>query len=533
MALMAERIEVLLVDDEPLVTIGLESTVDWSGLGCKVIGSARGGQEALRIIADARPELVVTDIRMPGSDGLELIRTCRSEGYDAQFIVLSVLNDFEHVREALRLGAADYIVKSDVTPETVARAIDEAKRRIERHGRSSRPADLSEALLGMVSEVGWAPPEALLEAFSSSLPEYRAIVVRLDNLHLIRERQSQDSLVPFFVAAADLVRRSFGKEAITTAAQGERFLVAAPPDTEAANTARRIRSLAARFRDVLNATVSVGISSRHTKPNALGQAFTEASDALMPSFFAGPGYVGHPQTRLRQHAHAGDDSADAGSACQALETILTSVGQHAVRWNLDAVRTDVKNLHGAVSSRANTLSPDAARGYYVAALESILANGPAENRSLPVGNQHVFAAFVQATDLDTIHAAFLAHLDALQEAAEQRLRYNSTRPVDRAVQLIHRHFDSGISLQSIAEQVHVTPSYLSRSFSKEVGMKFTEYLATTRVERAKHLLASGTRRVGEIAHQVGYDDPAYFSRVFRRITGLSPEEFARRAPDNQ
>lgn len=523
---------VLLVDDEPLVTIGLESTIDWGSLGCEIIATARGGAEALRIIDEQQPRLVITDIHMPGMDGLELIRASRSAGYDVEYIVLSVLNDFEHVRSALRLGAADYIVKSDVTPEVVARAVLQAKSRLQRHAAPTRAANLGDILLRMVSDDSWRAPDEIINDVRARFPAFRAIIVRIDNMHLIRERRNNDTLVPFYVAAGDLVRRSFGKNAVVAPAQGDRYFVLSAPESTEADPTRRTKTLAARFRDVLNATVSVGISGRCSDPALMGNAFRAASDALAPSFFHGPGYVGHAGARITQRPRAQGSEPMSPDTSAGFDRTLGTIAQHAARWDVEAIRKDVDGLRAMIVERRDLLSPQEARGAYVSALETILANGPAEYRSPASNDQRVFSAFVQATDVATIHAALLEHIEGIAQSADELLRYNSTRPVDRALRLIHQHFDTGISLQTIAQQVHVTPSYLSRSFRKRVGTKFTEYLAITRVERAKHLLISGTRRISEVAHQVGYDDPAYFSRVFRRITGVSPEEFARRS-DNE
>lgn len=104
-------LKVLIVDDEAVVRRGIMLGVDWAALGCAVVGEASNGEEGLAAAERYSPNLIVTDVRMPHMDGVEMMRCLRERGYKGHIIVLSAYNDFDYARSALRHGAADYLLK--------------------------------------------------------------------------------------------------------------------------------------------------------------------------------------------------------------------------------------------------------------------------------------------------------------------------------------------------------------------------------------------------------------------------------------
>lgn len=126
-------IRVLLVDDEPLVLIGMQSMLDWNALGYELVGTARNGADALERIGEQRPDIVVSDIRMPVLDGLQLAAQSRERyGTLPVFIMLTSYEEFDYVRRSMGLGAVDYLVKIDLTPENLTTALDRARTAIEK-----------------------------------------------------------------------------------------------------------------------------------------------------------------------------------------------------------------------------------------------------------------------------------------------------------------------------------------------------------------------------------------------------------------
>ena len=129
---------VMLVDDEPLILAGIASMLCWEDHDCRIVGKATNGQQALEKMEELRPDLVITDIKMPAMDGLELMRQARERGYAAKFILLTNLEEFSLAREALSLGAMEYLVKLEMNEETLAKTLDSVIERCRRHGACGR-----------------------------------------------------------------------------------------------------------------------------------------------------------------------------------------------------------------------------------------------------------------------------------------------------------------------------------------------------------------------------------------------------------
>ncbi len=120
-------IQVLLVDDEPLVLIGMQSMLNWGKLGLEIVGTARNGNDAWAIIQQHRPDIVICDVMMPVMDGLDLAEKCREvDNALPVFIMLTSFEEFNYVKRSLRLGAVEYLVKMDLTPELLESALHRA-----------------------------------------------------------------------------------------------------------------------------------------------------------------------------------------------------------------------------------------------------------------------------------------------------------------------------------------------------------------------------------------------------------------------
>ena len=132
---------IFLVDDEPLVLIGMQGMLNWSELGYEVAGTARNGAEALKAIEEKHPDIVVSDIRMPVMDGFTLAESCHKDGSALPvFIMLTSYEEFDYVKRSMRLGVVDYLVKIDLTAEGLAAALDKARTVVEKERRLQEPS---------------------------------------------------------------------------------------------------------------------------------------------------------------------------------------------------------------------------------------------------------------------------------------------------------------------------------------------------------------------------------------------------------
>lgn len=132
---------VLLVDDEPLVLIGMQGMLNWAALGYEVVGTARNGAEALRAVQEKQPDIVVSDIRMPVMDGFALAEACHKDGSALPaFIMLTSYEEFDYVKRSMRLGVVDYLVKIDLTADSLTAALEHARATAEKEKKLRMPS---------------------------------------------------------------------------------------------------------------------------------------------------------------------------------------------------------------------------------------------------------------------------------------------------------------------------------------------------------------------------------------------------------
>lgn len=131
-------LRILLVDDEPLVLIGLQGMLEWEKLGYTVCGTARNGKLALELIEREKPDIVIADVKMPVMDGLTLARTCRERSALPAFIMLTSFEEFDYIKQAMGAGVVDYLVKLDLTPENLQTALAKAAEKVKKGARPAR-----------------------------------------------------------------------------------------------------------------------------------------------------------------------------------------------------------------------------------------------------------------------------------------------------------------------------------------------------------------------------------------------------------
>ena len=161
--------KIFLVDDEPLVLIGMQGMLNWAELGYTVVGTARNGAEALKAIGETYPDIVVSDIRMPVMDGFTLAESCHKDGSALPvFIMLTSYEEFDYVKRSMRLGVVDYLVKIDLTAESLTAALDKARAAVEKERRLQAPAP---PLTASVPSWGWtSTPRSMSWRWAASAP---------------------------------------------------------------------------------------------------------------------------------------------------------------------------------------------------------------------------------------------------------------------------------------------------------------------------------------------------------------------------
>ncbi|WP_308635834.1 response regulator [Paenibacillus silvisoli] len=548
--------KLMVVDDERWIREGLKQTIDWTSHGIQFMGDAEDGNEALKLIESDVPDIIVSDIRMPSMDGMELIEEIEKRGLDIKVIFISGFSDFVYAQKAVKLGAFDYILKPieetvllDVIERCsgeIAKKREHARRLEELSGRVRESLPLArQKHLEMCLTHPIAEPELLSkwEALQIGLNPNRVLVLSAV-VHDWGERglrESGCSLLRY--ALGNLMEEIAHEEGLSSAAcllhENEFADVAlvmsweqetSHPDEPANRIAGRIIEAAL---DVLGLQISIGISGAG-EGKQLFFAFREALTRSAGYLLHGPGRVygpasaaddGTPKGKQTVHFIAGVPSVTLNA--EAFDTVWIHRMAHAIKQMDEARLSELLDqqleLIHELAKQHSALAVRCEMNMHIGMLlckwqELCLAKENAEPCTITHQQKLQLYRCSLRDWKQAIKNAFL-HKDSAAPGPAQR------NTIAMALRYIHDNYHRGISLHNVAESIYLNPSYFSRVFHAEVGETLTRYLIRIRMAKAKELLELTPLKIYEIADSVGYKDSRHFVKTFKEWVGMSPAQF--------
>ncbi len=490
---------ILVIEDEPLALddlLGMLQAFD----GAHRIAGCASGVEALDYAETTPPDLVITDIRMPEIDGLELVRQLKARIPQLAAIVLSGYSEFEYARTSLRLGIADYLLKpvrTDALHQAVARAL-EAIAAERTHATRLREAELARLLLGGQRATRGEPN--LLAG------DWGVVVLICENWEaptIWRDTPIDREFVAR--ALADDLPRGYDVVDIDARCRLALVPLAGP----------QLHVLDAVAQRLHRAIVSAGVVAHTTyvlkaageRPErALPEGLNRLARAM---YFAAPTFV-RPGTELE--ATAGD--------------LAREHTQLVARFLIESRLSDaISEVYAALGRFQRD---GATQTVIVQALDTmfVLVQQHAKSRlATPLPDRKAINAVVRSL---RTYEELAVWIDAqLQPLLLGRSAATPRQLVRALVARVNADYAEDISLQAFASEHNVSLAYFSRLFKDEVGMTFSDYLTRVRIEKAKELLERGDLRLSHISGLVGYDDPKYFAQTFRKVAGISALEYQR------
>lgn len=488
--------------------------IDWGRLGFDLIGEAYDGEDALKLMEEHRPDLVITDIRMPVIDGLAFLEQASGQYPRTKFILLSGYADFEYARQASRFGVSNYLTKPlddkelECAVEAAADAIrleDTERRRQQTAAEHIREETLVRLLLGDTrvervrstrQHLGWGELSRfrciqLLPGQDESLQTAWLHPGRIEGAALVPEL-AEVEMIPF---------------RITRDYQG--FLLASGSAGPVLSLELVNRVIAAH-RSMAGETLGYAVSNEHRGPLSLHRAYQEAVAAgifRLPSSERGV-YVFQDKLLKRPSLIPAE--------------LKRSILQALASGNPDGVTHYAKAFFTAAS--VNHISAAWTEAYLstvkLEALKALMEHGADADE----WTQRWFAAAPQQHQGESK----CRWVKELVEAAEwiragQGVRTDAT--IHAALAYIKLRYADKLLLQHVADHVHLNPAYLGQRFKRQLGMSFHEYLHAVRIEESKKLLRRADLKIADIAARVGYSDTDQFAAKFKAVTGMLPSAY--------
>ncbi|OXM83779.1 response regulator transcription factor [Paenibacillus rigui] len=470
------------------------------------------GDDAWAAVAEHRPHLVVTDINMPGMDGLELIEQLYRLDAAVKCIILSVHDQFEYARQGMQFGVADYLLKP-VKKEALFQAVSKAIRQIESE-RKQREAFLNSSLAQMLL----AADEGLEEA--SAFREVNDRMWGMVLLYLERGQQSKGwnersgCLDELKLQLADAVCAGASVHNVDVDYRQKVILIPLASEAQAGGLLNVLSGYYHHKLKQLPITAHMGFAVKRER-ESLSAAFSRLKQQLMEkATFGQTSYLSPASTQ--QDAELGDiwdkvrvmelhyKKGDMAKGQIVLQHILAELDRKRI--SKRQLRLFVQDL--LFSLKYNLL---------VSKTGMVRLNDLQEDLRMLDGCTGYEELFEWLKEL---MLAFYC------EQEPKELNPKGLIPV--LLQHIHKHYQDNISLQQFAADHHVSLGYLSRMFKSQTGTTFSDYIAGYRIRKAKELLSEGVDRLQEVSLLVGYEDTKHFSALFKKIVGETPIMYARK-----
>lgn len=524
---------VIIIDDEYIIREGLKKTVNWEELNCKIVGEAQNGMEAMELVKHYEPNIVITDIKMPGLSGIELTELILNKYPYTKIIFLTGYNDFSFARQAIKLGAFDFILKpTDINElESILRkaqqSIDVDKDAL---ATSIRNRELIEKSIPILREkflndlisdyIDESVLQRRMEFFDLYLHKF--IVMTIDfssqkNSDMISE---EDQFI-------DIYYVKYMLEEILTRCQiqayifnHQHYLVTicsfqSEPDEECVQA---VLSIAEEIRYKVDQessfSINCGISNVHQKLLNVKRAYQESKVSLDRTFYTGWNTV-IQYGDLHQH--------DEQLQCEFIDIngVIRAFETH------DWLKLDKELilLEGCMYRLKKEEAIDLAIEVLISIYNTYNRNWASPDKRLLLRDLPYEVLF----DISTISELLKLVSGKIKEVINKvdSIHHLHTRKViSNCVEFINKHYMKQIGLNDLAEEVYMSRWYLSKLFKKEMEVTFTEYLLNTRINAAKKILVNEpSLKVYEVASNTGFLDVRYFSQNFKKVVGQTPTDF--------
>jgi two-component system response regulator YesN len=518
---------VLIVDDEAIELETVEKYVPWDKMGFTVAGTARNGKEALSKLAELKPDIILTDVRMPIMDGLEFGRRAKQFDKNVKVIYLSGHNEFQYIKAALNIEAAGYLLKPIDMEELIA-LMEKVKKKCDEEQQAGHGEDwLKEKMLvrivheaDRVKRGDWIRRWELSVTESAVTRDFSVACVTFDTPVAYPAEAARPSVNLDFLDRTELlrsiVRKKLDRFVLAEAEPNVLYLWFQWQDSSGTTAAESV--FWERFREQLatsfESQITIGLSEPYTSFDRIWDACRQARACNDEKFYKQGGAVIVP-TDLKPTKQTDEDLEQMSSR---LVSAIQSGDAEQVRQQIEAlfatIREDRIDRNYAVRAVIRLLS--ALEQHFSVLLADLLVNG------LLVVDWKEISAMSTCSHIQ----AYVMHFcEELMKVASERDVDRNQAVTDRIVRLIAERYRQPLTVEDIAKEVYLSPNYTRTIFKEKTGETILDYLTKVRINRAADLLKDKSRKVREVAHAVGYENVSYFCSIFHKHRGQTPNEY--------
>lgn len=523
--------KVIITDDEIQIRKGLRMKMDWEEEGFQIVGEAANGKEALELLESMDIDVVITDMRMPIMDGIELAKRCQQEFPRVKVIVLSGYSDFEYVRGSMKEGVKDYLLKP-VAPDELVEALRKIRKEIEEEKRKqvefARMRQLVHTQLEEVQE------QYLLYLVKGEWLQLNMVIERLRQLQLedlinentevqfvtveIRQKDGnsnrlQELWLPFQMLCKEITKDLGGIYSFydPSYANMVHFLQLIESE-KVSKTASLVKKIQQSVKKYLHLETVIGIGNVVT-------GLTNFKNGYISSLLAWSQSQLGPKSQVIEGAITKEEGFEFSPD---FERKLTNAIENV---NFEAYKENIYTILGG-NGNQSILSFSFAANRVLFLLGSLARKYDIETskdfqKAMWNCQQRIWELNSQRKVID--HLLQLAQL--IIDKVHMARFSNGKLIIDSVRNYLDQHYASEISLTLLSEMFHINSAYLSEIFKNQVGQNFSDYLVNVRMEKAQQFLRDQQLKIIDVANLVGFSNSGYFSTVFKKHFGQTPVEF--------
>jgi two-component system, response regulator YesN len=535
-------LKVLIVDDDIFVYTNLKELIQWEKEGFVLCNAALNGMEAIRLIEKEAPDIVITDINMPGMNGVSLIQFIQEHHPQIKVLALSAYDDFEYVKQSLKMGAADYILKHTLTAEVLLNALhslretitdkkqeDETHQRLEEQIQTGRQV-LQQKFIRTLLQGGMKDVTGIgrkMTDLNINLGLRNLVVVagEIDDYITLEAKFTAEEINTLMKSMMDMsseIFRDSGKAILSMVEEGKFVIIFSFDDlhsnqniyNQVFGILMRIKTTIKRY---LNITACFGLDGICDDIVNVSQYYVNAEKLLSQRFYEGKDRIFHDSSVVRTNNN--------------LQILGIKEEKNILQCITSLQRDLLTNCINDIFEKIQQYQPGLSSTKMILITLINIANKII--RDSGIDNTRIFGdindPYEYLNQFGTI-ADVKNWMMMIYERIMNTLELFCLNPqfegvTRKAIEYIYKNYHLDLSLNDIAACVGVNSSYLSRKFKQDCGKGVIEYLNTLRIEQAKLLMENGSLKVKEIADQVGFNNYNYFFKVFKDSQGMTPLEY--------
>ncbi|WP_020620528.1 response regulator transcription factor [Paenibacillus daejeonensis] len=535
--------KLIIVDDEYSTRNGLKLCINWFEYGIEVVGEAENGNKGTELANRIRPDIVLTDVKMPSMDGIEMVNRLKNELPDTKFVFISGYDDIGFLKSAMKMDAVDYILKpvnleelKAVIQKIMAMTKQEESRRDMLQQMNARlnqsiPLLREKFLIQLIRDrhADRISMEKRIDFLDLMLPyesPYCALIIRINNPRTVFAAMTEQNtqLISF---AIQNICQEIVEERISGSVfehqRGEYVLLLALPEREGEDIIfplvtelmDSLNSFLSRMAESISLTIGVGGTVQHL--GLLTDSYMMAAEAIERKLFLGKNQV------ITFDVMAAQQDVDyrlINERITVFASVLKTGDATQVSLQLDKLFEELRTSLGIGFVDCQRICLQ-----LLLATSQFLSEFGMRMGDLGERESEAWSQLMKLETIDDMSLHIKKHLMMVCEQIESRREKPIPEVITSIIRIIHERFSDNLTIADIASQVYLAKTYICLLFKQETGETINEYLTKVRMEKAKERLKDSDQKLAEICASIGYSEPSYFTKQFRKYTGMNPSDY--------